>query len=188
LNNKYRYRVITLPLDTAVEDFEVVVSAGAFYYEDGNVEVQVKFDDTSNDPIPWKPGRGCKMGKFRRLFLSWAASAGETARFLVFDPAANFELVDNEIFVDTVKMSNIGDTLLSNTLVFDAVGAYVSTALGTRLSATLKPDADILIGSYSGDCVFPVSAGETLVLDHYCQKLYIKAVSGTANVYSLFEF
>lgn len=90
---KKPYSCLTLELDSARDDFQLDIVGTLIYIVrgltvstetlDANVNIEIKYNDPKNDPVPFVPGQSIGGMPFDRLYISNTAQADKSITLLI---------------------------------------------------------------------------------------------------------
>jgi len=147
-------RVITIPLDTALNDYEVDVTGSVLWAVDAtslNASMNVKLQTQRNDKIPVSKGFFLRGARFSHLYITAAAQAGESITLLmaketndkleIINPSSDFSSV-------SVDKGTTYGSVADVTVVKGAAAAVILAADATRREALIYNSGadDIRIG------------------------------------------
>lgn len=136
------FRVFTLDLTNALDNFEVRVKGNQFWVvnaTDLEVLANVKFNDVGGEGAPVAKGFAIKGIPFNRVYVSSPAQAGKTIQFLTtFIPGAPVEFVNPTNSANEVRLLN-GTRFETRTLTVAALtNTVLAPADAQRLSIMIK--------------------------------------------------
>lgn len=190
------FRVYTLGLTNALDNYEVRVKGNQFWIVDATdleTIANVKFNDVGGEGAPVAKGFAIKGIPFNRVYVSAAAQAGKTITFLTTSiPNAPIEFVNPTNSANEVKLVG-GSRLTCRQLTLALVtNTQLWAADASRLSGMIKPIgvAGVTVGDDTTGGLFgtgfPLPLGETLTIDK-APADELRGISTGASVITILE-
>lgn len=164
--NKYTYKVVTLVINTTSEQHEFGLEGAFITHIEGDINIQIRLDDRSQDAIPLTPQNSINMPEnifFKKFFVSGTGTAG-TIKLFVGKPS----------------------------MVIDIGQVYIAGTVRTLNEPTLEAalDQSYFMGSYNqvGTAIHhtsiglwnPTTSGVNLFVDKWKNFL----ITTTGNIFS----
>ncbi len=110
------YRVYDIDLTTAQARFEIPEDASGMRFisaDDATQEINVRFNDSSANPVPISVGGGVKHYEIKTVYLDWEANPGKIARLAFVGSSFDVDPTKMEVYpsnpVSNVEIVNDGD-------------------------------------------------------------------------------
>jgi len=170
-------RVVTIPLDTALDNKRFEIGGNFLWAINGSdlaANIEISFEDTHGDKLPFKKGSAFGGVPFSRLFISAEAQAGKSLTLLIgVDESLQGFRFENAISdftsVSIAKpdgISTTADTSIAATTTSQVLAANSDRALAiiTNLKAN---SSEIRVGDSNTGAArgIPCQPGETVTLE-----------------------
>jgi len=190
------FRVITLPLDAAMNNFEIKVKGNQFWMVDAtdlDVAANVKYNEVSGQGIPIRKGFALKGIPFNRIYVTSAVQAGKSLTLVTTNiPGSPVEFVNPTADLNDVKILK-GNTLRTTTpAIVGNVNGPLYAADPSRLSAIVEniSTGTAFVGEDTGFGLFGTGAtlnpGDIIVIDQ-APGAELRALSAVNCNFRVFE-
>lgn len=199
LSGGARVRTVTLPLDTAMDNFELIVKGNQLWAVDASdldVAINVKYNEQSGQGIPIAKGFALKGVPFNKIYITSAAQAGKTITLLTtFISGAPVEFVNPTNSANEVKLlkgSTFRNSFPSQSAANVSTIAADNDRIGLMLTSWPGNDQEIYVGATNNATTLlneglEVSPGDSLVFTEAAAgELYWRVAAGT-QFFSIFE-
>ncbi len=167
-------RVVTIALDAAADNRRFEIAGNVLWCVRAtslNTSIEVAFQDTHGDRLPFGEGSFIKGIPFSRLFLSWEAQPGQTitlfsvvdrtGRFEVVNPAQTFSNVVQQVPPIMTTLADLTVAASADELVFPASAGRAEAIITNLHASDAIRIGDSDVGAARGVRLGP---GETLFL------------------------